>query len=394
MVNSGYTPRHSAAPALKVVRRPRRVIEPAVAGQERRRSNRAQVAIISATALALVAFVTYFGTRAEPDTVSACTGANCANTANGGTVSGPPSGLPAVRVYRGGRYALRGPSAVLVGAGVWVTNVLGDSVTRIPPGHGKALTLAAGYGFDGPNALAIGNGHVWVANVPANSIIELNQSTGALVREFSTGYGLASPYALLIHGKHLWVANAASNAVTEINVVTGRLVRIRSAAADGFDNPSALAVSGGRLWVANSGGNSLTVLNASTGRWITTLKAGFHFNDPTALATSGARVWVASTAGDTLTQIDAATHKVVRVLSGPQFGLRNPSALAVADGILWVANSLGNSVTEINASTGALIRVLSGREYHFKDPSGIAASGKIAWVTNMGGNSVTRLTVP
>ena len=309
MVNSGYTPRHSAAPALKVARRGRSAVEPAVAGQERKPGvNRAQVAVISATALALIGIVTYFATKAEPSSVQpTCAGTSCANTANGGAATDSLSSPPSVRVYRGGGYGWHGPSAVMASAGVWVTNVLGNTVTRIPSGNGKPLTLPAGYGFNGPNALAIGSGHVWIANVPANSITEVNAASGALVREFSTGYNLSSPYALLLHGKHLWVANAQGNTVTEINAVTGRLVRTLSAARYGFDNPNALAVSDGRLFVANSGGRSVTVLSAATGHWIATLKAGFRFSDPTALAAAGGDVWVASTAADTLTEISAST---------------------------------------------------------------------------------------
>src|SRR5215475_4376901 len=271
MVNSGYTPRHSAAVAVKSARVQEHTAEPAIA--RRSALNRVQVIAISATAVALLAAGTYFATRAAL-----------------GTGPGRPSAsqsltsTPTVRVFGGSRYSLHGPSAILTGGGTWVTNGLSNTVTRIPAGQGKPLTLPASYGFDGPNALAIGGGHVWVANVPGNSIIELKQSSGKLIRQFSTGYGLASPYALLIHGKHLWVANSASNSVTEIGANSGRLLRTISGRPYRFRNPYALAVSAGRLFVANAAGNSVTVLNAATGAWIATLKAGFELDGPTALA--------------------------------------------------------------------------------------------------------------
>src|SRR5580704_1966329 len=114
MVNSGYTPRHSTAPSLKIARRQWRAVEQAVARKERRSAaSRVQITIISATALALVAIVTYFATMAEPSTVQdVCAGSSCAS-ADGTVASRPPTGLPSVRVLRGGRYSLDGPSAVM-----------------------------------------------------------------------------------------------------------------------------------------------------------------------------------------------------------------------------------------------------------------------------------------
>src|ERR1700722_17989796 len=115
MVNSGYTPRHSAAAALKVARRQPRAAEPAAEREERQFGvSRVQVVIISATALALLAIVTYFATRAEPSPVQAtCAETSCGNASAGRPAAGVPAGPPAVRVYRGSAYALHGPSAVL-----------------------------------------------------------------------------------------------------------------------------------------------------------------------------------------------------------------------------------------------------------------------------------------
>ena len=64
MVNFGYTPRHSAAPAIKTARRPELAVEPKVAKKSRPPSaHRAQIGIISATAVALIAIVTMLAVR-------------------------------------------------------------------------------------------------------------------------------------------------------------------------------------------------------------------------------------------------------------------------------------------------------------------------------------------
>ena len=180
MVNSGYTPRHSAAAALKAARGSGARPSPRPRGRNAGRGvSRVQVAIISATALALLGIVTYFATRAEPTAVRTSRARTSCWKRVRARRDRPLSSPPSVRVYRGGAVRLHGPSAVTAGAGVWVTNVLGNTVTRIPAGQGEPLTLPAGYGFDGPNALAIGDGHVWIANVPANSITEVNEASGA-----------------------------------------------------------------------------------------------------------------------------------------------------------------------------------------------------------------------
>jgi hypothetical protein len=57
------------------------------------------------------------------------------------------------------------------------------------------------------------------------------------------------------------VANEEGNSVTELNASTGALVRVFSSAAYKFDLPVAMAVAGDDLFVANYKGNSVTELS-------------------------------------------------------------------------------------------------------------------------------------
>jgi hypothetical protein len=352
MVNFGYTPRHSAAPAIKVPGRPEKAAEPRVPVSRRPPGgHRAQIGIISATAVALLAIVTFLAVRSSPEDVTAScaqgtSGPGCAAPAGRSSAASAQTSVPSVHMFRGRRYSFDSPSAILAGAGVWVTNVLGDTVTRLPAATGgKVLTLPSGYGFDGPNALALGHGDLWIANVPANSITEVSASTGKYIRTLSAGYGFSSPYALLLYGKRLWVTDAASDSITEINAVTGHLLHTFGGGNYRFDNPYALAVAGGHLWVANSGGDSVTEMNAVTGAWVRTLAVGYQLNDPTSLIAADGQLWVANEAGDTLTEISTSTARLIRVLPGRQYGLDNPAAIALSGGVIWVANALGNSVS-------------------------------------------------
>ena len=152
---------------------------------------------------------------------------------------------PQAAVYSSPRYGFSGPSGIAAGpARLWISNVLGNSVTQLRSGTGKlAATLQADrYGFQGPEALAVGAGELWVANVQANSVIEINASTGSLVRTLSgSAYGFDDPCALALAGRYLWVADARAASVTEIDTASGTPLRVLSGARYGFDDPYALA---------------------------------------------------------------------------------------------------------------------------------------------------------
>ena len=239
--------------------------------------NRAQIAIISGAAIALLVIVTLYAVRDVPSvTTRGCATQSC-TTRPGAAPSPALTGRPSVSLLASPGYALDGPTAVAAGGGsLWITNVLGSTVTSLPLAAGrKVMNLpAAQYGFDGPNAIAIGGNHVWVANTPANSVTELSTRTGAPIRVLGTGYGFAGPYALQLYGHRLWVADAAINSVTEISATSGARIRTVTGGAYRFDNPYALAVADGRLWVANSGGGSVTEISAATGRLIRVVSGG------------------------------------------------------------------------------------------------------------------------
>ena len=112
---------------------------------------------------------------------------------------------PRAVVYSGPEYGFSGPSGIAAGASrLWVSNLLGNSVTQLRAGTGKwAATLPGGhYGFAGPEARAAGTGGLWVANVQANSVIEVNAATGSLLRTLSgRSYGFDDPCALALAGR-------------------------------------------------------------------------------------------------------------------------------------------------------------------------------------------------
>ena len=56
----------------------------------------------------------------------------------------------------------------------------------------------------------------------------------------------------------MFVANEDANSVTELNGSTGALIRVRSAAGYEFNGPAAIVTDGGELLVASYRGQSVT----------------------------------------------------------------------------------------------------------------------------------------
>jgi len=90
---------------------------------------------------------------------------------------------------------------------------------------------------------------VWVANWYGNSVIELSETTGALMKVISgSSYGFDYPRAITSDGTHVWVANWYGNSVTELSASTGALVKFNNGSGYGFDDPEAITSDGTHVW--------------------------------------------------------------------------------------------------------------------------------------------------
>ena len=93
------------------------------------------------------------------------------------------------------------------------------------------------------------------AHHQANTTSSTNTSAAPLERVVSgAAYHFEAPDALAVSNGDLFVANGAGNSLTELNASTGALVRVVSGPAYEFSVPDAMAVSGHDLFVANNGG--------------------------------------------------------------------------------------------------------------------------------------------
>lgn len=243
--------------------------------------------------------------------------------------------------------------------------------------------------FDEPTGLAIGGGHLWVANKAGNSVTEINPSNGAWIATIASAknYHFNRPVAITRNGANLFVLNAG-NSVTEMTASTGKFVRVISGARFHFANPVAITSTGNTMLVLNAGSaatpsGSITEFSSRTGAFVRrVVGAKFSFANPQALTVSGANVFVADEGNASVTEFKVANGALVRVIKGQ--GLDAPDGIAVASGNVWVADAASNAATDINATTGAVIATYSDADgdYGFGQPSAvIAAQGNVYVMT-------------
>jgi YVTN family beta-propeller protein len=132
-------------------------------------------------------------------------------TPDGVWVSVAPAGVARVdpadlSVTLGYQSVGNGPTAVLLAFGsIWVTNHLDGTVSRLDPSTGRVEALISV--GDGPNALVAAGGSLWVANEFDDSISQIDPATNAREQTMPVGSAAAS---LAADGDGLWLAVGAS----------------------------------------------------------------------------------------------------------------------------------------------------------------------------------------
>jgi DNA-binding beta-propeller fold protein YncE len=171
-------------------------------------------------------------------------------------------------------------SVVSRGGDVWVASSGGNNPDGNGKDQGSATELNAVTGsvmrvvdtrtaqFDTPTAMVFSGQDLWIANLDFSSIVELNASTGALVR-FITASSLDQPLSMAVCGPDVWVADYFSNSVTELLRSNGKVVRVVDSS---LKQPGGIACSGGHVWVTNGPRNSVTELQASNGSLVRVIK--------------------------------------------------------------------------------------------------------------------------
>ncbi len=229
-----------------------------------------------------------------------------------------------------------------------------------------------------PDAIASDGSHVWVGSSDANSVTELDASSGAVIQTIGLE---GAPTAVDSDGTDVWVTSQICNPecnqpgiVTEIAAATGAVIQTIGVGI----NPDSVSSDGTNVWVANEGAcspcqGSVTELSASTGDVLQTTPVG---EDPEGISSDGVDVWVTNINSDSVTELDASTGAVVQTIDLPSGS--EPYSISSDGAHVWVSNWSNGTVIELAASTGAIVQTIGG---FGGDPLYVTSDRTDVWVT-------------
>jgi YVTN family beta-propeller protein len=135
------------------------------------------------------------------------------------------------------------PSAIATGAGgVWVTDDVDNTVTRIDPASANAVASTTPVGR-GPSAVATGAGGVWVANTQENTVARVDPRTAVVDDTIRVG---RRPTGVAVGEGAVWVANSLSGTVSRIDPRDGEVEET----IETGEAPQSLIVAHGLVWVS------------------------------------------------------------------------------------------------------------------------------------------------
>lgn len=271
-------------------------------------------------------------------------------------------------------YSIDGrPSSVVVAGGsVWVADDQSDAVHVLDPDTGRtrrSLKVA-----ENPIGLAADGASVWVAHADGTvtriDAESLEAEAPVRVGESATGvaYGLG----------RVWVTDLVASELVEIDPEgTGVVGR--------FPVPQGVVrvtVAGARVWVTNAE-NTATAVDPRAGVAGTPSAVG---PGPIGLASDGVRVWVASSEAGTVSRLDVMSGEPV---GDPVAAGKGPVAVAAAASDVWVAAQDSRTLTRIAADDGTI----SARYELPVHPRGVALGDGAVWVVGTDPGGVVRIAV-
>ena len=215
-------------------------------------------ALIGLAALALAVWIL---SRADTgsDGGTAETDTGVVDTGEVETTPAPPPPEERTRTIEVGGF----PNAVAVGQGsVWVVRD-GRRVLRIDPGSGEVVArLGAGddLGSERACGIAVGEGAIWVTTI-SGQVARLNPETNRLARLIA----VEDAACVAVGARGVWVTSPNLGVVTRIDPATNEVVA--EIDVDGF--PEGIVTRFGSVWVANSAppdgtGGSVLRINPGT----------------------------------------------------------------------------------------------------------------------------------
>jgi streptogramin lyase/tRNA A-37 threonylcarbamoyl transferase component Bud32 len=242
---------------------------------------------------------------------------------------------------------------------------------------------------DGADAVAVGDGRVWVASYRDGTLWQLDARSGA-VRSVPA---LGRPHDVTIHAGRAYVAALGPSTfggnVTQFDAVSG-------GRTGGIPKFTCSLTSGSYgVWIAGCPDvYELTVdgSNVAAGAKVTIpfpaqLNASNYREGLGAMAMGEGAVWAIGDASDpTLWRIDPRRHRIASTI---HLGFP-PAHVAAGEGAVWVTDQLHDRVVEVDPATNRVVRSIRvGR-----GAAGVAVGAGSVWVTGAIDHSVTRIDPP
>jgi peptide/nickel transport system substrate-binding protein len=178
-----------------------------------------------------------------PSGVAVSDGSVWVTNSNDGTISriNAVTGVPGRPIWVGGS-----PTGIAADKwGVWVSDEpqgqVQGQVLRVDPATDQ-VTAMINVG-NGPTAIAVGYGYIWVTNSIDDNVYQINPHTNEIVEAIKVGKG---PNAIATGAGGVWVANEFSDTVSRINPYTDKVSRTIHVGS----RPEGVAIVGGSPWVS------------------------------------------------------------------------------------------------------------------------------------------------
>jgi len=201
-----------------------------------------------------------------------------------------------------------------------------------------------------------------------------------------------TPQAIAVGDGSLWVAAFDDGTISRLDLTTGEPIGDAIQLTDAF--PSALAYGFDSLWVTDVVDDTLLRLDESTGEIEQTIPVG---DSPTGIAIDDHGVWVANFNDSTISHIDPDTNAPMgeAVIVGGK-----PAGIAAGNDYIWVTRQPKEGEPgDPEQRTGSLIRIdpveseWTGEVFEVgAAPQGVVFGAGSVWVADQESDTVTRLT--
>ncbi len=195
---------------------------------------------------------------------------------------------------------------------------------------------------------------LWVTTEGVQSVLELEASTGKILRAWKTGQDVSHMVVPTPDEKKLYIANIGSGSVTVIERASGKVTSIATAAgAEGID----VSPDGREVWVSNRGADNISILDVARDQVVAKLASGGKVPIRLKFTPDGKQVLVSNAQSNKVVIFDAASRQQVGEVA---VGAVPVGILITPDGRrAFVANTNANQVTVIDLGSRRVVKTFT-----------------------------------